>query len=84
MSLQCVDFYNAIQESQIGTIVSRLVAMDGDLSSNGVVSYTLQQLSPTNVAASFTVHILTGDLIVTQSLDLATIYEVRVTATVSF
>lgn len=70
------------QGTQIGTIISRFIAVDGDLSSNGAVVYSLRQLSPPSVAASFSLHPLTGDLLVAQSLTLGTTYELRVTATV--
>ena len=57
--------------------------MDDDLSSNGALVYSLSQLSPANVVASFSVHPLTGDLIVTRSLDLNTVYMIQITAMVN-
>lgn len=69
------------QGTQIGTIIARFVAVDEDLSSNGVLVYSLRQTSP-NGAASFSIHPLTGDLMVILSLNLNTVYEIRVTATV--
>ena len=68
----------------MGRVLTRLVAIDGDLSSNGALVYSLQQLSPTNGVAYFIIHPLTGDLIVAQTLDLETIYELQITAIVRF
>ena len=69
------------QGTQIGTIIARFVAVDDDLSSNGVLVYSLSQSSPPG-AASFSIHPLTGDLMVIQTLNLNTMYEILVTATV--
>ena len=81
-SILLVNSYS-MQGTQIGTIITRFIAMDDDLSSNGALVYSLTQLSPTSVVASFSVHPLTGDLMVTRSLDLNTVYEIRVTAMVN-
>ena len=70
-----------MQGTQIGTIIARFVAVDDDLSSNGALVYSLSQISPSG-AASFSIHPLTGDLMIIQSLDLNTMYEIRVTAMV--
>ena len=72
----------SMQGTQVGTIITRFVAVDDDLSSNGAVVYSLRQISPESLAASFIIHPLTGDLMVAQSLDLNTIYEIRVIAMV--
>ena len=71
-----------MQGTQIGTIITRFVAMDDDLSSNGALVYSLRQLSPSVGAASFSIHPLTGDLMVNQTLNLNTLYEIQVTAMV--
>jgi hypothetical protein len=71
-----------VQGTQIGTIIARFVAVDDDLSSNGVLVYSFSQTSPPG-AASFAIHPLTGDLMIIQSLNLNVMYEIQVTATVS-
>lgn len=71
-----------MQRTQIGTIITRFVAVDDDLSSNGALVYSIRQLSPSAGAASFSIHPLTGDLMVNQTLNLNTLYEIQVTAMV--
>ncbi len=60
----------------------RIIAVDGDLSVNGLITYTLNQLSPMSAQPSFTVNMITGDLSSTGSLVVYTIYQLSLTATV--
>ena len=66
----------------MGDVITTLNAVDHDLSNNGLVVYSMQQLAPTG-QNTFTLNEFTGDLVLAQSLDLQTSYQIRVTATVS-
>jgi len=72
---------NAVQYLQltmIGSIIRRVTAVDHDLSLNGVVSYALEPASQN----TFSLNTFTGDLILQQTLDLQTTYQITITATV--
>lgn len=56
--------------------------MDGDLSNNGTLTYSLTQISPFGVPVSFTLNRFTGNLAVSGSIDINTDYQLIVTAMV--
>ena len=58
------------------------MAVDGDLSSNGIVTYTLTQPSPATSQPSFSVHPLTGSLTKIGNVNVALDYRLIITATV--
>ena len=70
------------QLTTVGTVIRRITAVDHDLSINGVVTYAMEQLSPSG-QPTFTMNQFTGDLTLARSLDLQTTYQLRITATVS-
>lgn len=80
-SYLCNEF---LQTSVVGTVVTRIMAIDHDLSNNGVILYSLEQIVPVSTSSNlFIINQFTGDLIVAQSLSLNTPYQLRITATVS-
>ncbi len=72
-----------MQVTSVGKVIATLMAIDHDLSGNGLVVYSMEQLVPIAPQGSFTVNQFTGDLVLALSLDLQTTYQIRVIATVS-
>ncbi len=56
--------------------------MDGDLSDEGILTYSLTQTSPAASQPSFVIHPLTADLAISGTIDEDTDYQLTVVATV--
>ena len=70
------------QTTTIGTVIGSFVAMDGDLSDSGIVTYSLMQLSPVGVLPSFTISTVHGDLMLSRSVNVNTNYQLMIVAVV--
>ena len=71
-----------LQTVGVGTTIARVMAIDDDLSNNGILTYSLTQLNPNNPTPSFTIHPLFGDLSVSNTIDADIDYQLIITATV--
>ena len=60
------------------------MAIENDLGANGLLTYALTQLSPVAAQPLFTVHLLTGELSTTGSINASIDYRLMVTAMVKF
>ena len=58
------------------------MAVDDDLSTNGLIIYSLVQLSPAAAQPLFTIHPVTGDLVTAGTVDVNIDYRLTVVAMV--